>query len=181
MKKIRLDLFVGTIILIGICLSCNETKSEQLPEVLVQDTLVQSLDYKIVDTFNTGEPRKIKFYDADDSTNTKYEKHFYKTGQLCIEGPLDENNLRHGTWRAWYDCGKLWSEGDFVHGMRNGESKVYSVNGNLQYYKEYRNDTAVGIWRCYAEDGKELLQIYYENGVVVKQIQLTNDSTKSPK
>ena len=102
----------------------------------------------------------------------KYEKHYYPNGSICIEGPLDSDGLRDGRWMAWYDCGKIWSEGDYTHGLRNGENKVYYVNGQVQYNKKYVNDTAEGNWTFYLDDGTEAMRVVYEKGKVVKQEQL---------
>jgi len=168
--------------------SCNEKKddqkskaetvdkkddpSTQLVNVPDSDTLTKIYDYSVTGTFDNGATRVVKFYDKKDTTQLKYEKHYYPNGSICIEGPLDSDGLRDGRWMAWYDCGKIWSEGDYTHGLRNGENKVYYVNGQVQYNKKYVNDTAEGNWTFYLDDGTEAMRVVYEKGKVVKQEQL---------
>ena len=148
--------------------------------VLDSDTLTSIYDYSVTGTFDNGATRVVKFYDKNDTTRLEYEKHYYKTGQICMEGPLDSNGLRDGRWMAWYDCGKIWSEGDYTHGLRNGENKVYYVNGQVQYNKKYVNDTAEGNWTFYLDDGTEAMRVVYEKGKVIKQEQLiSTDSLRN--
>lgn len=155
-----------------IAYSCQEEKEKNVPEVLVTDTLANVYEYTVTDTFDSGEVRRIRFFDKADSTKIKYEKRYYKNGNICMEGPLDSNGLRDGRWTAWYECGKLWSIGDYKHGLRNGDNKVYYVNGEVQYNKSYVNDTAEGIWTFHLEDGTEAMKIVYEKGRVIEQVQL---------
>ncbi len=162
-----------------ISLACQNKNSNPIPEVLTGDTLVNIYSYSVTDTFDNGETRRVRFYDKQDTNKVTYEKRFYKNGQICMEGPLDSDSLRNGRWTAWYECGKIWSTGDYQHGLRHGENKVYYENGQVQYNKKYVNDTAEGIWSYYLEDGTEVLKIFYEKGKVVEQVQLvSSDSIK---
>ena len=174
MKKLNLFLVILTFATTYFLFSCKGENEKPLPEVLATDTLANVYDYSVTDTFDSGETRRIRFFDKEDSTTAKYEKRYYKNGSICMEGPLDSNNLRDGRWTAWYDCGKVWSVGDYTHGLRNGENKVYYVNGQVQYTKKYVNDTAEGIWSFYLEDGTEALKIIYEKGKVIEQVQLVS-------
>lgn len=169
MKKLLIILAFATAYSL---LSCKGENEKPLPAVLTADTLATVYDYSVTDTFDSGETRRIRFFDKADSTTAKYEKRYYKNGNICMEGPLDSDNLRDGRWIAWYDCGKIWSTGDYSHGLRNGENKVYYVNGQVQYNKKYVNDTAEGIWTFYLEDGTEALKVVYEKGKVIEQVQL---------
>ena len=171
MNKLLIILFFATAYTL---LSCSGTNEKPLPQVLATDTLANVYEYSVTDTFDSGETRRIRFYDKADTAMPKYEKRYYKNGSICMEGPLDSNNLRDGRWKAWYDCGKIWSVGDYSHGLRNGENNVYYVNGQVQYTKKYVNDTAEGIWTFYLEDGTEALKVIYEKGNVIEQVQLVS-------
>jgi len=171
MKNILIALTIATAYAL---LSCSGTEEKPLPEVLVADTLATVYEYSVTDTFDSGETRRIRFFDKSDTAKVKYEKRYYKNGSICMEGPLDSDGLRDGRWTAWYDCGKVWSVGDYTHGLRNGDNKVYYVNGQVQYTKKYVNDTAEGIWSFFLEDGTEALKVFYEKGEVIEQVQLVS-------
>ena len=171
-KSISLIIFISLCISFALCISCKNSKSKKLPEVLINDTIVDVYEYTVTDTFDNGGVRRIRFHDKNDISKPTYEKRYYKSGNICMEGPLDSDSLRDGRWTAWYDCGKIWSIGDYKHGLRHGENKVYYVNGQVEYNKKYVNDTAEGIWTFYLEDGTEILKVFYEKGVVVEQVQL---------
>lgn len=177
MKIYQLLISLSVCIFAALGLSCCGGGGKKCPEVLVADTLANVYDYTVTDTFDSGETRRVRFYDKEDPSKLKYEKRYYRTGQICMEGPLDSDSLRDGRWTAWYDCGKIWSVGDYKHGLRHGENKVYYVSGQVQYNKNYVNDTAEGIWTFYLENGTEAMKLVYEKGVVIEQIQLIGVDT----
>ena len=172
MNKLNLLLIILTFATAYTLLSCKGETEKPLPEVLTTDTLATVYAYSVTDTFDSGETRRIRFFEKDDTTKAKYEKRYYKNGNICMEGPIDNDGLRDGRWIAWYECGKVWSVGDYKHGLRNGDNKVYYANGQVQYNKTYINDTAEGIWTFHLEDGTETMKIVYEKGKVIEQIQL---------
>lgn len=173
MKKVfSLQIFTIICILFATCMSCRENNTEKLPEVLATDTIVNVYGYAVTDTFDNGNTRRIRFHDKNDASKLTYEKRYYPSGNICMEGPLDNDSLRNGRWKAWYECGKIWSVGDFEHGKRSGEHIVYHVNGEVQCRTTYVNDTADGISTHYLEDGREILKIVFEKGKVIEQIQL---------
>lgn len=158
--------------------SCNSKKSNSetvlgnsndsiAPIVLNGDTLPKSADIKIVDTFDTGEPMKIHFISSQ-MTDSVYEKQYYKSGKLFIEGALI-NNLRNGKWLAYYENGKIWSAGYFEKGLKHGNSNVYYENGQIRYTKNYINDVAEGLWKFYDEEGNLLGEVMYEKGQILWQ------------
>lgn len=121
----------------------------------------------IIDTFENGNPMKIHFIDKNDTSIT-YEKQFYKSGKLFIEGKLI-NSKRDSLWTAFYENGKVWSIGYFSKGLRHGESKVYYKNGNIRFTKYYDNDIPVGTWLFYNEHGDIEGELKYENGKIVEK------------
>lgn len=181
MKSLKIIISTTLLLLFAsILFSCkNSNNATEEIAVLKGDTLAEQYEPVVTDTFSNGEVRRIRFYNKDSKTAV-YEKRYYKeTGLICMEGPLDENQLRHGRWKAWYDCGKLWSVGDYNHGLRHGENMVYYVNGNIQYTKNYVNDTAEGTWKFFTEDGIEILEVDYQNGQIIEQRQLLNNTEQT--
>ena len=180
MNKINIFLIILALATAYSLFSCKGENEKPLPEVLTADTLATVYAYSVTDTFDSGETRRIRFFDKSDTTTATYDKRYYNNGNICMEGPLDSDGLRDGRWIAWYECGKVWSVGDYKHGLRNGDNKVYYVNGQVQYNKTYRNDTAEGIWTFHLEDGTETMKVVYEKGKVIEQVQmLESDSLRN--
>lgn len=60
-----------------------------------------------------------------------------------------KNDQRDGQWKAWYEDGTLWSEGDYKDGKRNGLGIAYHENGKKYIEGMYKDDMRVGVWRFY--------------------------------
>ena len=54
---------------------------------------------------------------------------YYKNGQLQASLPLDEFGQYHGTGKFYYDDGSLQSSGNYLHGFKTGQWKVYDKKG----------------------------------------------------
>ena len=54
---------------------------------------------------------------------------YYKNGQLQANLPLDEFGQYHGTGKFYYDDGSLQSSGNYLHGFKTGQWKVYDKKG----------------------------------------------------
>ncbi len=55
---------------------------------------------------------------------------YYANGNIQAELPLDAYGQYHGTGNFYYENGKLQSTGNFTHGLKTGQWKVYDVAGN---------------------------------------------------
>lgn len=56
---------------------------------------------------------------------------YYKNGRLQADLPLDEFGQYHGTGTFYYEDGSLQSSGNFNHGLKTGDWKVYDEKGKL--------------------------------------------------
>ncbi|MDD3739715.1 MAG: hypothetical protein PHH30_00605 [Bacteroidales bacterium] len=137
------------------------------------DTVFTSKEMIIIDTFDTGEPMKIHFFNSQ-NIDSVYEKQYYMSGNLFIEGTLI-NNQRTGKWVAYYENGKIWSVGYFAKGLKNGSSNVYYDNGQIRYTKNYINDVAEGLWSFYDDKGNLLGEVMYEKGQILWQKGTTDE------
>lgn len=147
--------------------STDKPVADTIPEVLKEDTLVETSVVIVVDTFETGEPLKIHFSDTKKPEDI-YEKQYYKSGKLFIEGSV-ANDKRTGKWIAYYESGQIWSIGYFEDGLKNGSSEVYYENGKVRYTKNYEKDVAQGLWKFYGPEGNQVGEIMYENGKILWQ------------
>lgn len=174
MKVIKFTILAVIIILFACSFSCKNgsvvesvEKKDTLPEALKGDTLIEESTFVVIDTFDTGEPMTIHFV-FKNTNDSVYEKQYYKSGKLFIEGALVRDR-RQGKWTAYYEDGKIWSVGFFKDGLKHGSSDVYYENGQLRYNKNYEQDVAVGLWKFYDEQGSLLGEVMYENGKVLWQ------------
>lgn len=55
---------------------------------------------------------------------------YYKNSQLQADLPLDEFGQYHGTGKFFYEDGTLQSTGNYTHGFKTGDWKVYDEKGN---------------------------------------------------
>lgn len=143
-------------------------QNDTLPEVIKNDTLVEDFVVAIADTFENGSPLKVEFCDPDNPNDVQFQKQFYQSGNIFIEGAL-ENERRTGKWVAWYENGVIWSIGYFEEGLKHGESNVYYENGQIRYTKNYEQDVAEGLWEFYDEEGNIIGKVMYENGKILWQ------------
>lgn len=146
----------------------DNNNSDTLPDIIKNDSLINKYLVVVADTFDDGQPLKINYCDPINTNEIKYEKQFYHSGKLFMEGPLN-NGRRDGKWIAWYENGVIWSVGYFKEGLKHGASKVFYENGQVRYTKNYEEDVAEGLWEFFDENGEILGKIMYENGELLWQ------------
>ena len=113
----------------------------------------QSLREEVVSSYDNGQPAKAYYYNK--GNQWVYEKDFYDTGILMMEGPI-LNGQREGDWISYFPDGKVQSTGVYKEGLRIGKSMVYHQNGRLWMDGWYVNDHKCGEWIFYDEQGYEL-------------------------
>ncbi len=65
---------------------------------------------------------------------------YYKNGQLQADLPLDTFGQYHGTGKFFYEDGSLQSSGNYNHGFKTGEWKVYDEKGKVTASDSYDNN-----------------------------------------
>ena len=106
-----------------------------------------------VERYSEGIKKGEKEYymDGDDSIFT-YQRFFYESGQISVEGPLKDNE-RHGQWRSFYPEGQKWSESVFEKGKSNGEVISFYENGKVRYTGAFLMGEKSGEWIWYDSTG----------------------------
>lgn len=89
----------------------------------------------------------------DTTDNNIYQEWYEGHQQIKIKGGLDKDGKRHGVWKFFDVNGKDRSITTYRHGKRHGHTIVYYPNGMLNYKGEYDNDSTVGEWKFYFQDG----------------------------
>jgi antitoxin component YwqK of YwqJK toxin-antitoxin module len=57
-----------------------------------------------------------------------WREYYDHTGSIMIEENYN-NGIAHGRYRSFHPNGRVWSEGQFVNGMRENYFSVYDENG----------------------------------------------------
>jgi uncharacterized protein len=72
-----------------------------------------------------------------------------------------KDGKRTGSWKCFYDDGKLQTEGGYVNGLKDGPWKLYHANGKVAGEGVYEKDHEKGKWKFYDEDGQVMLEQEY--------------------
>jgi antitoxin component YwqK of YwqJK toxin-antitoxin module len=62
---------------------------------------------------------------------------FYKNGQLQADLPLDTFGQYHGIGKFFYEDGSIQSTGNYNHGFKTGDWKVYDEKGKITATDSY--------------------------------------------
>jgi len=92
---------------------------------------------------------------------------FYTINDYTEEGEY-LNNERHNKWRATYDNGKTYFEGEYEAGVPIGKHSWYYRNGNLKEEGKYKGGEKHKTWRTFLETGLVDVVIKYHYGKKVK-------------
>lgn len=69
-----------------------------------------------------------------------------------------------GTWKHFYDTGKIFAQGDYLDGLRTGLWIFHYSNGKNKGQGKFRADLKHGMWREWDRDGN-LSEVEYIEGV----------------
>lgn len=123
------------------CISCNSGNGLEGTEV--------------ISSYANGNPQMERDYKMIDGKRTAvYEREYYEDGNLLKEGRLGDSEKRDGHWKSYYRDGVVWSEGDYIDGVRNGKTVTYYANGNKYYEGQFAKAKKVGVWKFWNEDGE---------------------------
>ncbi|MCF8328382.1 MAG: hypothetical protein K9I29_08825 [Bacteroidales bacterium] len=114
---------------------------------------------EVIEKHNDGTPKQVKI--LNEAGDTIKEIRYYKNGQKEMEGPLKKNR-RHGTWKAYYKDGAIWSSARYNHGKQHGPYTTYYSNGHIRYKGQMHMDERTGKWIFYNRQGKIIKEIDYD-------------------
>lgn len=154
--------------------SCNVIKEEYYENDIKQHYTTIYYDVKgkkkkeeipFVDNVKEG-----KGYEYDKEDGRILSLIYYKKGTLMGREKInrkDKFNNKYGTWKTFYDNGKIHIESRYKNDLLNGYLKEYDKKGKLINATLYVD----GIPQTYAEEIAELdiRKEYYEDGTVKKE------------
>ncbi len=88
--------------------------------------------------------------------------------QNAIETGVYEGGLRSGTWKSFYETGKIASEINYSDNILDGKYTLYWENGNVRLTGTYKNGLQEGIWQQYNEDGISTIVTLFKEGQELK-------------
>jgi uncharacterized protein len=120
---------------------------------------------KIAATYNKdGQPEGVRREYAPDGTIEK--SYIFRNGIMIGEGIVTEKGERDGSWKEYYDDGKLRAEGKYSKDVREGGWKFYHQNGMVSQEGNYMKGKPEGEWRWYYPDGETWREELYYNGLL---------------
>ena len=128
--------------------------------------------------FNDGKIKKVSNYINNNLNGDTYEFSRdgivievieYKNGVVVERNKInrfDENNLKSGMWKEFYDDLTVKREINYKKGLKSGMYKEYDNYGNLNLILKYDDDLLVEN-NDYERDSVSLKNEYDENGILV--------------
>lgn len=119
---------------------------------------------KIVQSYKDNIPEGIrKEYSQDGKINQAY---IYKNGIIVGQGIVDEQGMRQGPWKEFYETGEKAGEGHYLNNLRQGEWKFYFKGGSVEQIGKYdQKGRPEGKWKWYFESGNLRKEDNFKNGV----------------
>ncbi|MFZ5554012.1 MAG: toxin-antitoxin system YwqK family antitoxin [Bacteroidota bacterium] len=94
----------------------------------------------VVKEFPNGKPEVIIYVKVVDGVEVKVkEEAYYENGNMEYSGEYNKEGAEHGTWKYWYENGKIKAEEKWTNGMENGTFKEYHPDGKLAREIIYKN------------------------------------------
>ena len=124
-----MKVFIGAFILLSFLVSCNDKQEDQSTVTEKKEDLVE-----------------IK--------NGIYTEWYPGKKNIKFQGAQDEKAQRNGKWVFFSESGNELSITFYSRGLKEGFTVVKYPSGRIHYRGEYRNDTIVGLWTTYDENGK---------------------------
>jgi len=156
----------------GNLLKIEKYKNDELihdaPELLnyeIKTDYYKNGRVKIVQSYKDKIPEGIRREYTQDG---KISKAFiFRNGIIIGEGIVDEQGMRQGDWKEYYESGEKSGEGSYKNDLRQGDWKFYFKNGALEQTGKYGNNGKPdGKWRWFFESGNLRKEDNFKNGVL---------------
>lgn len=139
-----------------------EPEPAELAKLDIKRDFYPDATEKFRGSYNKGVPEGVhRFYnEKGEVDNSK----IFRRGILVGEGIYDDQGIKQGLWKEYYDTGELRSEGKYEAGTRVGEWKFYYKNGKLDQKGKYIKGKPEGDWRWFYENGNPWREEIYSKG-----------------
>ena len=119
----------------------------------------------ITATYYKGQPEGIRR--EYDTNGVLVKGYVFEKGILRYEGITDENGLRQGVWKEYYETGELRAKGKYKNSMPIEDWKFYFPDKTVEIEGSYdKKGRKNGEWRWYYPNGELLAVENYESGLL---------------
>lgn len=133
-----------------------------------------SLEVK-TDYYRNGKPKIIASYKdgIPEGVRREYSQegqilrsYIFKNGIIVGEGIVDEQGLKQGKWKEFYDSGEQMATGIYKDGKKQGEWQYYFKDGKQEQKGSFNAAGKIeGIWRWYYESGNLRREESFHEGI----------------
>jgi len=164
-------LFVSFIVVITPLVSKVSAVESKSFKIVVRDGLIYKQGDKLPYTGHIQDTLENKIIGYDVVNGLKHGEFLITTlaGNSSVSGFV-KNNKNVGTWKYFYDDGRLESMGDFSDDKPHGKWTWYYKSGKVKSEGNYLSGKAEGRWIKYDEQGHLNVMIYYSGGEIISEI-----------
>lgn len=108
--------------------------------------------------------REVAKYSDNSFVNNGSYKEYYESGKLFVEGAF-KLGVRVGGWTFYHENGQVAKKVTYIDGLPDGKVEIRRVDGTLSYSREYSLGKRVGEWLTYDASGeKRVREEHYVDG-----------------
>lgn len=118
----------------------------------------------------------------------------YDSGSVMEEFQVDESGVRNGTYKSYYESGKIREEAIYKDEKYTGKRTLYFENGQPEIEEFYAEPGVLdGVYKLYNESGKLLIEKnytenvlsgwfkkYYESGQIQEEVMMEDNNENGP-
>lgn len=154
-----------------------EKNVEELMKLEFKTEYYDNAAIKSVKSYKNGVPEGVfREYSPEGKI---IHSELYKEGIKQGEGVMDEQGIKQGKWKEYYQDSILRAEGEYVDGLRMGEWQFYYKNGQKEQIGKYaKGEKPEGRWLWFHENGNTWREEFFQNGLEEGEITEYNDTGK---
>ncbi|WP_346881652.1 hypothetical protein [uncultured Algibacter sp.] len=119
--------------------------------------------YKTYYWFKSGKIHKSRANASGNVLHESFSK-FFRSNQIAAQGFFNYG-LKDGEWKYWSENGNLDSLIHWNKGLKNGDYFIYDAQGKMKVKGTYRNNFKSGKWINYTTKDT----VYYKNNTTYKE------------
>ena len=164
-------MYVSIIVVLTPIISITPSVESKVFIIVIRDGLIFKQGDKLPYTGHIQDTLENKIIAYNVVNGLKHGEFLITTleGKSSVYGFV-EKNKNIGTWKYFYDDGRLESTGDFRDDKPYGKWTWYYKSGKVKSEGNYISGKAEGRWIKYDERGNLNLIIFYSRGEIVSEV-----------
>ncbi|MDZ7623314.1 MAG: hypothetical protein U5J96_02545 [Ignavibacteriaceae bacterium] len=166
-------IFVSAVVIITPLVSNISNVESKSFNIVIRNGLIYKQGENLPYTGHIKDTLENKIIGYDVVNGLKNGEFFISTlaGNSSVSGFV-ENNKNVGTWKYFYDDGRLESTGDFSDDKPHGKWIWYYKNGKIKSEGNYVSGKPEGRWIRFDIQGHPNLIIFYSRGNIVNEVKI---------